>query len=140
MLAIRLTHTDKLLLFALATFAVVCILHTVCGYWIYSLGQPMRSLWGDDAWRPTSPRQLLLLGVFHVVVAAWLQTLTVTAWAIFTRPPGRAWVGVAGVVSNVVQTVILLCFVGLTPLGLTLGAAYVLQIVAFSCWTVESIK
>ncbi len=133
-----LTGADEILLFALAAFVAVSALHCIYGYRIYVLGVRMPDLWGDDDWTPTTPRQRLLLGVFFVAAVAWLQTVAVTGWAILSHAPGRAWVGVAGAASNLAQAGLLLRFVGITPLGRILLAAYLLQIGAFVYWTVEA--
>ena len=89
---------DWALLVSLAVNAVLAVLHVGAGIVLYVRNQPSKLYPGDD-WKPTTPKQRVLLGSYFALGFAWLQVAVLMGALLVTGNPLGPWLGVVGLAS-----------------------------------------
>jgi uncharacterized membrane protein len=125
---------DKLLAGTLVLFGVMAVLHDYAGWRFYVRGEGYGPFAGD-AWKPETPKQRVLLGVFFTVSFAWAQSAALMLALLFAGNPLGPWLGVIGLAFTLPQLLLALRFVAWDYVAIGIYAAHIL---ALSAWTAKA--
>jgi len=125
---------DKLLAGTLVLFGVMAVLHDYAGWRFYVRGEGYGPFAGD-AWKPETPKQRVLLGVFFTVSFAWAQAAALMLALLFAGNPLGPWLGVIGLLFTLPQLLLALRFVAWDYVATSIYAAHILALLA---WTAKA--
>jgi hypothetical protein len=125
---------DRALLAALALFALLAVAHDWAGYAMYVKGEGMGPF-PDDHWKPETPKQRALLGVFFTIPFAWWQSCALMAALLLLGNPLGPWLGVIGFGFTLPQFVLLLRFIPWDRPAVAVVGLYLLALLA---WTAHA--
>jgi hypothetical protein len=86
---------DRILLASLGLDAIFALLHIGAGYVLY-LRPGTGTAFGGDPWKPSTPKQRVLLGSYFALAFAWLQIAALMAAFLLLGNPLGPWLGVIG--------------------------------------------
>ncbi len=130
----QLDLLDKLLAGTLVLFGVMAVLHDVAGWRFYVRGLGYGPFAGDT-WRPETPKQRVLLGVFFTTSLAWGQSVALMLALLFAGNPLGPWLGVIALAFTVPQLLLALRFVAWDFVAV---GTYALHILALLAWTARA--
>jgi hypothetical protein len=125
---------DLALLVSIGLFALMAIGHEWAGYVMYVKGCGMGPF-PNDRWKPETPKQRVLEGVFFTIPFAWWQSCALMIGLLLFGNPLGPWLGVIGIVFTLPQFVLLQRFIAWdVPARVAIGF-YLLVLIA---WTVHA--